>query len=110
MNLKIVEKYPPHKMGFIQALVVVLYCTVVGLFMYNANTLFGNHPDKFIAPVMLLLLLSFSVLFCALVVFYRPYILFFDNKKKEAIDIVVHTAAWLFGFFVIFLVMVLLFK
>lgn len=42
-------------------------------------------------------------LYCGLVVFYKPYRLFFDGKKKESVDLVLYTAGWLFAFFLIFL-------
>lgn len=95
--------------GFLQALGVLLYCSLIGLFMFNANHLLGK-TDNFSSPILFLLLLSTSVLICALLVFYKPYKLFFDNKKKEAISIVLTTAVWLFVFLALFLSSIIIFK
>ncbi len=98
MNVKI--------QGFLQALVVFIYCIIVGLFMFNANHLFGP-TDTFLAPVFALMLFSASALICGLIVFYKPYKLFFDGKKKEAANVVIFTSLWLFLFlFIAFFLMV----
>lgn len=91
--------------GLSQSLGVTLYCSAVGAFFLNAERIIGKTPNYF-GPVAFLLLLSASVLVCALIVFYEPYKLFFiSNKKKEALDLVVRTTAWLFGFLVIALLL-----
>lgn len=94
--------------GFYQALGVSIYCGLVGLLFWKGNAIFGNAPN-YLGPVAVLLLLSVSVLICALMVFYKPYKLFFEDKKKDAIDLVLTTTAWLFGFFILFLILALAF-
>jgi hypothetical protein len=94
------------KQGFLQALGVALYCSLVGLFFWQGQNIFPKFNPYF-GPVMMLLLLSFSVLTCGVIVFYKPYLMFFDDKKKEAIRLVVGTAGWLFVFFLLtFLLMI----
>ena len=95
------------KLGFIQACGVAFYCSLVGLLFWKGNTIFGNAPN-YAGPVVVLLLLSVSVLTCALIVFYQPYKLFFDGKKKEAVDLVLATTLWLFLFFLLFLILAVL--
>ena len=95
--------------GFLQALGVFVYCGLIGLFMFNANHILGK-TDNFSSPILFLLLFSTSVLVCALFVFYKPYKLFFDNKKKEAINVVVYTSLWLLVFLFIFFLSMILFK
>ncbi|OGM31141.1 hypothetical protein A2803_01550 [Candidatus Woesebacteria bacterium RIFCSPHIGHO2_01_FULL_44_21] len=91
--------------GLYQALGVTAYISLIGFFMINGEKIFGNAPN-YIGPVVGLLLFSVSVLICGLIVFYQPYNLFFiANKKKEAIDLVVQTTAWLFGFFIVALLL-----
>lgn len=97
------------KQGFLQALGVAIYCTLVGLFMWNANHLFGPI-DNFLGPVLIVTLFTTSALTCGLIVFFKPYKLFFAGKKKESIDIVVSTAGFLFGFVFLFLLLLLIFK
>lgn len=90
------------KRGFLQALGIVLYCGLIGAFFWNANKIFPPK-DTFLAPIAMLTLFSTSALICSLIVFYRPYKLFFEGKKKEAIDVVVNTAIFLFVFLTIIL-------
>ena len=88
--------------GFLQAVGVTVYCSLVGLLFWKGNELFGKAPN-YAGPVAFLLLFSVSGLICGLMVFYRPYVLFSDDKKKEAADTVLATAGWLFVFLLVFL-------
>lgn len=97
------------KQGFLQAFGVIIYVSLVGLFMSNANSILGKS-DNFATPILVLTLLSFSVLICALIVLYKPYKLFISGKKKEAADVIVSTAAFLFGFLVLLLAGFIIFK
>lgn len=90
------------RLGLFQAGGVALYCSLVGTLFWKGNEIFGKVPNYF-GPVAFLLLFSTSVLVCAVIVFYRPYKLFFEGKKKEAVDLVLYTAGWLFAFFLMFL-------
>jgi len=96
------------KRGFFQALGVAVYCSLVGIFPWKGEEIFGSGPSYFI-PVAFLLLFSTSALVCALLVFYKPYKLFFDGKKKQAIDLVLYTSIWLVVFFFTFLLLAVFF-
>ena len=89
------------KQGFLQALGVTFYCALVGVLFWQGNVIFPQMNPYF-GPVMMLLLLSCSVLICALIVFYRPCRLFFSGKKTEAIGIVLATTFWLFLSLILF--------
>ena len=95
--------------GFLQALGVTVYCALVGIFIWNANHIFGQM-NNFLGPILILILFSTSALICGLVVFYKPYKLFFAGKKKEAIRLVIQTAAWLFAFLLMSFLLTLAFK
>jgi hypothetical protein len=97
----------PSPLGFLQAVGVTLYCAFVGVIFWKGNTIFGQ-ADRYVAPVAFLLLFIASAMICALIVFYRPYQLFFDGKKREALEAVVHTAAWLFLAFAAFMTVMFL--
>lgn len=97
------------KTGFMQALGVTVYCSLVGLLFWQGNRLFPK-VNQYFAPVMMLLLLSVSVLVCGLLVFYKPYKLFFAGDKKEAADLVVSTSLWLLLSVFIFLLLMIVFK
>ena len=94
------------QMGFLQALEVTLYCTLIGLLMWNGDLFFGTM-NMFFGPILMLVLFSVSVLVCGLLVFYQPYRLFFDGKKKEAADLVLYTTGWLLVSFFILLTLIL---
>ena len=96
-----------NKLGFLQALGVAVYCSLIGLVLWQGQNIFPK-VNPYFGPVMFLLLFSASVLICGLMVFYKPYQLFFAGKKKEAISVVVSTSLWLFLFlFITFLLMVI---
>jgi hypothetical protein len=97
------------KEGFFQALGVAVYCLLIGLFMGNANQIIGNLSLP-LGPVLVLLLFSTSALICGAIVFYYPYKLFVAKKTKEAMEVVISTAAWLFIFLIIFLAGVVIFR
>jgi hypothetical protein len=96
------------KKGFLQALGVTAYCGLVGMIFWRGNEIFGKDPN-YAGPVAFLILFIVSALICASIVFYQPYKLFFENKKKEAIDLVIATTLWLFLFFILFLLSAIFF-
>lgn len=97
------------RQGFLQAAGVATYCALVGTFMWNASTLLGKE-DTFVTPIVVLTLFCTSVMICGVIVFYKPYKLFFAGKKKEAADVVISTAIWLFVFLVFFFTTIFLIK
>jgi len=97
------------KLGFLQALGVTVYCSLVGILFWQGPQVF-QKPNQYFFPVMFLLLFSVSALVCGLLVFYKPYKLFFSGKKKEAIDVVIATSLWLFLFLIISFLLMIIFK
>lgn len=88
------------KLGLIQAIGVTVYCGLVGFVMNNGERIFGQMKSP-IGPIAFLTMFAVSVLICGLLVFKKPYELFFDGKKKEAINVVVYTAVSLFSILLI---------
>lgn len=97
------------KQGLLQALGVGVYIFLIGSFMFNVGKVFPG-PDGFWAPILALLLFSTSALICGLIVFLKPYKLFFDGKKKEATQTVIYTTVWLFVILLTFLLGILVFR
>jgi hypothetical protein len=97
------------KEGLFQALGVAVYCLLIGLFMGNGNQIVGDLALP-LGPVLVLLLFSTSALICGTIVFYYPYKLFVAKKTKEAMEVVISTAAFLFIFLLIFLGGVVIFR
>lgn len=83
------------KLGINQALGVVLYCSAIGTVMQNGDKFFGKQ-DTFMTPIFVLTTFCVSALICTLLVFKKPYELFFVGKKQEALNVVVYTAVSLF--------------
>lgn len=83
------------KIGLLQAVGVTFYISLVSIVMNNAEKIFGKM-NNVIGPVTFLTMFATSALVCGLLVFKKPYELFFDGKKKEAISVVVYTAVSLF--------------
>ena len=82
--------------GVKQALGITFYCSLIGLVIYNGESIFGDM-DSFVGPITFLTMFSVSALTCGLIVFKKPYELFFDGKKIEALNVVVVTALSLFA-------------
>lgn len=108
MGFKSVTSLSPKWLGFFQALGVALYCGAIGTIIWNGQLIFG--PVSFLGPVIFLVLFSVSALICGLIVFLRPYKLFFEDKKKEAVELVLYTTLWLFMFFLLILFSVILLR
>lgn len=100
---------PAGRQGFLQALGVAIYILLVGTFISNANAVFPKIGN-FFGPILFLLLFSTSALICGLIVFYKPYKLFFADKKEEALETVVFTTIFLFILLVLFFGGLFLFK
>ena len=85
--------------AFLQALGVIGYIVLIATFFSNAQSWFGNMPEKFFAPLLMLTLLCTSAMICGLLVFAYPVKLYLKTKKyDQPLKIVVQTAAWLAGF------------
>lgn len=97
------------KQGLFQALGVLAYCSLISLFIFNAESIVGKEDNAF-SPIIFLLLFSTSVLISATIVFYKPYKFFIEGKKKEALDTVIATALWLFVFVVVIFGSIAIFK
>ncbi len=99
--------FPSWKIGLAQATGVVAYIMVIIGVMSPLST---HRVSEAIAPLMMMLLFSTSVLVCGILVFYRPYTLFFvENKKAEAAQAVVWTAGWLAAFLLVVITSAFLF-
>ena len=92
--------------GFVPAGGLVAYVGIVAIVLSHGNDWFRGIPP-YAAIVLMLSLLSFSVLVCALIVLSGPYQLFVAKKGKEALALVVSTAAWLAMFVALIIVVVL---
>ncbi len=105
--MKPFEKFSLSFIGFLQAVGIFLYCSLMGTLLWTGNTLFGSTGNLFGPPLVLALLVA-SVLICALLAFGYPVIMFWDKKDtRGAIKLVTYTTFWL-AFFVVLMLIVLL--
>lgn len=98
-----------NKIGVLQALGVTAYCSLIALIMWNGEKIFGE-TDSYLGPLSFLVLFSTSALTCGLIVFYKPYKLFFEGKKKEAIEVILSTVISLFAILLGLFFVVIYFK
>lgn len=89
------------KNPFINALGAAAYILIIVSGMNFISQQFRNHPDTFMAPVVMLSILTLSVATMGFVFFYQPILLFLENKKKEGVELFVKTL----GFFALFTTM-----
>lgn len=65
---------------------------VVSIMTYVSQTQ-RNKPDTFLAPIVVLSMLTLSVAVMAFLFFYQPLQLFLSGKKKEGVDLFIKTVA-----------------
>lgn len=107
--LKSVKSLSPAKIGGLQALGLVSYIALIGTIINNAQTFFGRIDHTIFAPILFLTLFSVSALISALVTLGYPFLVFWDRKNtRQALEIVVYTAAWLVLFILGFILILAL--
>ena len=92
--------------AFLQAVGLIIYCSLIGLLFWQGNQWFGP-VQGFLGPVLFLVLFVASALISALLVLGYPFILFWEKKKTgKALRLVLYTTAWLI-FFTFFTLLIL---
>jgi len=69
---------------------VLVYVSLVALFMNNAEKIFGKK-DNFMTGIIVLLIFILSALITSSLVLGRPILLYLDGKKAEAIKLLIYT-------------------
>lgn len=83
--------------AFLQALGLTAYCSLVATIIWRGNQWFGTLPNYF-GPFLFLVLFTTSALVSAIITLGYPFILWQKKQTKQAIRLVLYTAAWLVGF------------
>lgn len=86
--------------GLVNASATFVYTSVIAWFMFNASKIFGVQK-AFAIPVFMLTVFIVSATVTGFFVLAKPVMFFMDNKKKEAIRLLVFTLIWLVIFCVI---------
>ena len=100
-----VEEMSNSTIGFLQAVLVVIYCVVISGFFWLMEEQ-GIHPPRILVSMLMLLLLVFSVAVSGVLVFgYPTYIALNKKDFKKSLAILGYT----FLFFILIIVLILLF-
>lgn len=81
--------------GFLQALGVAVYVSVVALVMQNGEKMFGKM-NNFWGPVGFLLLFVLSAAVTGSLTLGRSVLMYLENRKAEAVKLFGFTLGWLF--------------
>jgi len=71
--------------------------------MTNAERLFGA-VQEFWGPAVMLLLFVFSALVTGLLVLGYPIWLYLEQRKRDAVRVLLCNVGWLFGFLILFFI------
>jgi len=69
----------------------VLYIVVVASVMYYGTQFSGTNDNSVLAPIAALSLFSLSAAVMGYIFLFQPLQLYFDGKKKEAVNIFLQT-------------------
>ncbi len=102
------EKYSLGFIAFLQALALILYCSLVAIFIWRGNQWFGKMPG-ILGPLLFLTLFTTSALVSAVITLGYPFILVWQKKQTvQALKLVIYTAVWLL-FFTLLIISFILF-
>ncbi len=79
------------KNPIINSLLATGYITLVSLVMNYATKQPNKGPESFLAPVAFISMFTLSAAMMGLIFGYQPFKLYFDGKKKEAINLLFKT-------------------
>lgn len=80
--------------SFLNALGVSAYVAVVATVMQNGEKIFGKF-NQIIGPIAFLMLFVLSAGITGGLVVGKPLLLYFDNRKSEAVRLFIYTLCWL---------------
>jgi len=83
-NSKLISFSVLHSLG------VLVYVTLVALFMNNAENILGKK-DNFMTGIIVLLIFILSALITSSLVLGRPILFYLDGKKTEAVKLLLYT-------------------
>ncbi len=83
------------KCGLMNAVGVFIYTSCVVFVMTNIEKVISGTPGV-LGAVMMLLLFVLSATVVGALVLGKPILLYFENKKQEALSLFLATTGWLF--------------
>jgi len=94
----------PKRIGFVQALGLAGYIGVFALSVFRIQNwvhVKNLPPHPAIGMVLFLLAFVISALICSSLVFAYPVMLFFDGRRRDALQTVLWSGLWLIGIFLL---------
>lgn len=92
-----------NKNSFLTAMGITVYILIIATIMQNEDRIFGTQ-DNFFSPIAFLMLFTLSAVTVGGLVLGKPLMLYFDGKKKEAVNMFLQTVGFLAGFTTITLI------
>lgn len=96
-----------YKISLLHSTLAVIHIVLVGLFMNNAEKIFGP-TDSVISGTVFLILFTLSAVVVGGLIVGRPVMLYIDGKKKEAVLSFIASGIFLLIFFLIALLILAL--
>lgn len=110
--IKVMKKNKNHSapfVAFLQAVGLTMYCSLIGVLLFNSNRWFGKM-NNMLGPVLFLAIFVVSAMICALITLGYPFLVFWDQKNtKKALKIVGFTAGWLVLFIFVLMILLIIF-
>jgi hypothetical protein len=78
------------KNPILNALTAALYIVFISLVLFY-GTIFKVGNNSFLAPIAMISLFTFSAAVMGYLFLYQPFVIYFDGKKKLAIDLFLQT-------------------
>ena len=85
--MKTLDNKSLFKLAALKAGCVFAYIFLVSLFISNAQKLFGQKDNKFLTPILVLLLFVLSSLITGYLILGKSLMLYLDNEKKASLKL-----------------------
>lgn len=89
-------------LGFLQASGLSIYIISISFLLNSFSMIFGQKEEKFIGPIIMLLLFTFSAVLSASIVLGRSAYLFWEKKYKQSFTLIGWTLGWQLVYFILF--------
>ena len=97
-------------LGLLNALGVTAYIFLISLILNGGGKFFGSVDNKFLSPIIFLLLFVFSALLTGFLVLGRPLMLYLDGAKKEALKLFFYTGICLFSILIVAIIALMIIR
>ena len=97
------------KIATLNSLGVLVYSSIIALFLTNGNEIFGKMSSV-LASITFLMIFVLSATIVGSLILAKPIMLYIDGAKKEAVKLLIYTICTLFAITLIAVLVLLLIK